>query len=559
MGKIGNYIYLTWSNFEQGLKTQNYDALQQKYANKIFADKIKVIQQSFKQGQNDKAKAQQLEDSYNLILYGITTDKVDAETMKQIQQAREQLHNQVLDTLRSKYTPNIQVDDNLKVTLLGGSKFNLVKELTTKNINQFEHLINDAERLYKEIDIELKKITKASDKINKIREAFYNGQILNKIDDLRKLYENNKIKELSGTKTQIRTMNIDGKEKKFYSTLDAIVKKSDKKIRLFGQPNQNQEIGFITELNNIARALSVISNEAIGDALEIALANIPDMLTNQLHHDLGVIESAITGGKEDATKTGISSEFFSSSASIKMVLGIKDESKKIIKSKTIQGANNKIIITNNAVQGKTDVQYTFLDGTIANISAKNYNMSKNSNRDLGIVSKSPFLAMIQNENSNPTDYVNYYLNVAGKKYPNVNNKNFSSITDKHLLERAYFSMKLLLFAKGLFEYNVYRLDDNNDVISGQNVDYFVVNDSSGENKVKVLSTKAIFNFLISQQKNFDNFIDFEPKIDNLSWSNIPIQSSVQDRLNKILTAMYQDKITIHIRKAQWETLISKSK
>lgn len=128
-----------------------------------------------------------------------------------------------------------------------------------------------------------------------------------------------------------------------------------------------------------------------------------------------------------------------------------------------------------SVEGKVDVQMKW-NNKIANISAKNYNLSKSPM--VTVSSGSNLIFMLQDANS---DFVSHFLNlfayhIDDNKFPNISVQR----------QRMFEEIKLMVFYKSISGDNYLR----------QAADTFVINDTSGTNGVRIYSINDIIQNVI---------------------------------------------------------------
>ena len=128
-----------------------------------------------------------------------------------------------------------------------------------------------------------------------------------------------------------------------------------------------------------------------------------------------------------------------------------------------------------SVEGKVDVQMKW-NNKIANISAKNYNLSRSPM--VTVSSGSNLIFMLQDANS---DFVSHFLNlfayhIDDNKFPNISVQR----------QRMFEEIKLMVFYKSISGDNYLR----------QAADTFVINDTSGTNGVRIYSINDIVQNVI---------------------------------------------------------------
>ena len=185
-------------------------------------------------------------------------------------------------------------------------------------------------------------------------------------------------------------------------------------------------------------------------------------------------------------------------------------------------------------QGKVDVAFT-LDDTPYHFSAKNYNLSSNSQfSNIHLVTKTSLLTSLQTE----ALFLNHYLNQT------VESKNQSKQDcgpNSIIRKQANQTMRKMLFLKALVGGNLYK---NTSLNAKANV--FVVNDKSQACGVRFISMTDVLDKVY--RLNTDTAFSIEPDFTaKQSWSNNWAKSK-EARINSVLQQVANYKYSVQIPK-----------
>ena len=183
-------------------------------------------------------------------------------------------------------------------------------------------------------------------------------------------------------------------------------------------------------------------------------------------------------------------------------------------------------------QQKIDVEIRKDDEFIEplKISAKNVNLF--SRKEVHIVTESPLLTLIQNEDPN---FINHYLNVT-VAHPKDDSKN-----DASQIAAAHETMKILLLYKGL----------SGDLIGREAANVFVYNNNKkGQSKVV-----DIYTLVKEAVKDIDNSFSVtanENDLSNIRYENDWIYAEdflngSRARINNLIFTLHQQKVNVALK------------
>lgn len=214
------------------------------------------------------------------------------------------------------------------------------------------------------------------------------------------------------------------------------------------------------------------------------------------------------------------------------------------KGKYHKSFSNESYMEIASVQQKADITITLPEDKQVGLSVKNYYLGENiSSKNIALVSGSPFLYLMQNENG---AFVNHFLNLNIQHPVNPEDKNVTNTNFTLQLQNIYNKIiNLTLAIKGLTGSGLLKVE-NNKITSKNQAGVMVLNNGS-TGKVYVRRTIDIIDKLTKNPSWI--------KVDNIpdAYNGNPLNGYVKtdfnypnQRILDILAQMHQRKISVHI-------------
>lgn len=397
-----------------------------------------------------------------------------------------------------------------------GSEIQQIQQLIIKKLEeQFGQAINSYNFNWETGDVSSKVINEKTKTLNKIKIT----------DNQNKIKFQTVQRRIAGLETLVGCVSSMEKKKELKAQIEAIKVNWQKIVEQAGYDFYEMGLGtstnfipyfgnaefksLVEEINKVVSSYKANTSLIKGEFVEYAVT-----AAQCLGRQMGIeeIEKIITNFKKgnNGVEVKLDESFFPSNVDLKFV--VEDSNK------------NKASVLPS--KDKLDVLYQLRDNNTAAISVKNYNF--NTKHDVSLVSRSPWLYMIQDESP---DFINHYLNLTALH---------SGITTESRgvnLTSAHEAMKYTLLYKAM----------TGDSPGRSKAEVLLVNqnNASGLDSIKVYNMSE----LIYKTMHDTGMFSIDPNINNYHFTNGWSQSGPADRINKLLKQMYNEKISIKMKKA----------
>lgn len=291
---------------------------------------------------------------------------------------------------------------------------------------------------------------------------------------------------------------------------------------------------FWDEFNKLLGMGQSVTGLEIGEAFELFATNAGLQLANFAKEE---VEEEIASQIANVTKYGNSAPHNSYSGYGTMyVTGAKYKKnfKKRNNIKTTKDFGDFITTIDIPTQNKVDMTITLKDGEDLNFSLKNYNLNyadAKKNGMITLVSGTPLLSLIQNENDN--DFINHYLNIS---LPHLATKGATTYEmDTYAKAKEYDTvMRELILLKAATGDNVYKWNEDSQTfgtIGTANV--FMVNDNS-KGRIKIISMQSLLEKVYASKGYTVGLPSYQ------SWNRK--EEHVKTRIAGIVTQLHNTKI-----------------
>lgn len=560
MGVIGDYITLTWEDYEQGIAPEGYTPI--KMANASNA--IEAVNQDINRraaalhNKGVQKKLDLLAEEINK-LSSLDMSKIGEGDNRTYQQVMQQINNITENIISSKF-PNIAVDYARRAVIQKGAQGQSI------DMAQFFHKEDKKAGLKSTTRIGASKkgstylstIQQRVDAIGQAAEALWGSvqsstnlndtqkdvilllKLLDMPPFIKEIEADVEAEILGSNQTEIGRMMANEGWNIIKNNLEQGAKQISKDLTVKGfSKNNRKSIPLREFINNIISNLSAVPMVAAGDIFEYWLAaaiyslDMRGMTEQQICDKLNSESSAVIGTSGRSGAGLALSNLVAIPASV---------NKKNISTTSQQG---DFAVTMKGTQEKVDVQIHY-QGTELKISAKNYNKNSkyynSADQRFLTVQTGNLLTAIQNENNN--NFINHWINLNTKKIDDITDTSGDS---KSIATIALINdtLEKLLVLKGLSGDNTVRFDkQTNSIKHMDTANVFAINDSStgdirffemGSLVQKVLDShyyKAELNGLSEAGKPFSEAFSFEDVEDN----------SIARRLETTITSLHSIKM-----------------
>lgn len=465
---------------------------------------VKRVKQSY-----DKKKLQQIENTFNEIMYGEGIK--EGEAKKKWEHSIQIFEKNFINYVNEKYSQKLRVFDTIDslrhLTMKNDS--GIVKNLSEKDSSpqdEIEKLIKQLDALSEGVSEQHVNSDSINNNLNKIKE------IQNKLQSKFKLWKS----EHPNDSTDIE----------FDADLKKLLKSAYEFVRLDSVPGKTIMQGFIFEA--FMDYMINLGGEVIFGKVNEVQNNVVDFLTNLSYKGPSLSISKITGG--DTSKTQIP---------------VKNISKKLLESE-----EGEILLEGNLrpTQDKADVVLKLSDNENIGFSLKNYKMrwNKGGMGTIHILSKSPFYNLFMN--SDPI-LANHWLNLVSKTQqtsdpeapPPDTTSEYSQFNSERNQARSAMRLSILYQAA------------TGNLEGRQNpAEILVVNDLTTK-KVRFISIKELLNSIIEKEKRSKTVDDFN-SVNGLEIKGLPKNSVMEEwylndsqRIIKLLSQLRQYKISASVK------------
>lgn len=477
----------------------------------------------------------------NYHKYGLSyngKDGNDSNAFYEYQDKKTQILNSIQKYKDQKYLETFEKEIN---KLFGNLNDKNLSETESKNIDFIWKRVE--ERLSEDFNTSLTKINTSTGDIEKINNAEIQKSIEASIDTIKtkktdsNIFLSTLIKRIRGIEYLLNN-NIFGQttQEELRTKLNEIYKEiadlseytiNDLKLKGFSDAelkdlkiNLKSAKPTIDQINQLIKDYVKVPdiNLQRGTLFEFLLAYVPGIAKTDLQQTFKDFEKSVKGGER--LDVLLDPSFFDD------YIDFSALSNKEVK------IGNKTYLSLGLSQQKIDVEIRKDDEFVEplKISAKNVNLF--SGKDVHIVSESPLLVLIQNEDPN---FINHYLNVTAA-HPKDDSKN-----DASQIAAAHETMKILLLYKGL----------SGDLIGREAANIFVYNN----NKTEQSKVVDIYTLVKEAVKDIDNSFSVtanENDLSNIRYENDWIYAEdflngSHARINNLIFTLHQQKVNVALK------------